>query len=77
MTVQTRETAEQTYLTELRRVSPQEIPEFIQSSAGRLGAIAARFGGWAGPLTTIYESAVNERADRTHASECSSNSRTR
>jgi DNA-binding transcriptional MerR regulator len=63
MTVQTRETAEQTYLTELRRVTPQEIPGFIQSSADRLGAIAARFGGWAGPLTTIYESAVNDDTD--------------
>lgn len=63
MTVQTRMIEEATYFTERRRVGPQEIPGFIRESCGRLAVIAERHGGWAGPLTTIYRSEVNEETD--------------
>jgi effector-binding domain-containing protein len=63
MTVQTRHVDEQTYLTERRRVSPPELPGFIQESGQRLGQVAEKFGGWAGPLTTIYQGPVNDDTD--------------
>ena len=63
MTVQTRHVAEQTYLTERRLVSPAQLPGFIQESGQRLGLVAERFGGWAGPLTTIYQGPVNDDTD--------------
>jgi len=63
MTVQTRNVPETTYLTEVKRVSPPEIPPFIQTSADRLAEQAGRFGGWAGPLTTIIETPVNDDTD--------------
>ena len=63
MTVQTRTVPETTYLTEVKRVSPPEIPGFIQGSGDRLAEQAGRFGGWAGPLTTIFETPVNDDTD--------------
>lgn len=63
MTVKTRIVPETTYLTEMTRVSPPEIPGFIQSSGDRLAEQAGLFGGWAGPLTTIYETPVNDDTD--------------
>ncbi len=63
MTVQTRTVTETTYLTEVKRVSPPEIPAFIQGSGDRLAEQAGRFGGWAGPLTTIFETPVNDDTD--------------
>lgn len=63
MTVQTRLIEEATYLTERRRVGPREIPGFIHESCDRLAVLAERHGGWAGPLTTIYRSEVNEETD--------------
>ncbi len=63
MTVQTRAVPETTYLTEIKRVSPPEIPPFIRSSTDRLAEQAGRFGGWAGPLTTIIETPVNDDTD--------------
>ncbi|WP_426515394.1 MerR family transcriptional regulator [Diaminobutyricibacter sp. McL0618] len=63
MTVETRAVPETTYLTEIKRVSPPDIPPFIRSSADRLAELAGRFGGWAGPLTTIIETPVNDDTD--------------
>lgn len=63
MTVQTRTVAETTYVTETKRVWPPEIPGFIQESTDRLAAVAGKFGGWAGPLTTIFDSPVNDDTD--------------
>lgn len=63
MTVHTRAVPETTYVTETRRVTPPELPDFIRTSTDRLAEIAGRFGGWAGPLTTIIESPVNDDTD--------------
>ncbi|OUM42858.1 hypothetical protein B8W73_07295 [Arthrobacter agilis] len=63
MNVKTRACDARTYVTERRRVSPEEIPDFIQSSCARLAPVAERLGGWAGPLTTIYRSPVNDETD--------------
>jgi effector-binding domain-containing protein len=63
MTVQTRTVPETTYVTEVKRVSPPEIPAFIRASGDRLAEQAGRFGGWAGPLTTIFETPVNDDTD--------------
>lgn len=60
MSVHTREIGEMTYLTECKQVTPEQIPGFIGDSCERLAAVAENFGGWAGPLTTIYRSPVNE-----------------
>jgi DNA-binding transcriptional MerR regulator len=63
MNVQTRTSDTATYVTEKKKVSPEEIPEFIRSSCDRLAPVAERLGGWAGPLTTIYRSPVNDDTD--------------
>lgn len=63
MDVRTRECDSMTYVTERRRVRPDEIPDFIRVSCDRLAAVAEGLGGWAGPLTTIYRSPVNDDTD--------------
>ncbi len=63
MDVRTREYGATTYVTERKRVRPEEIPDFIRSSCDRLAAVAEGLGGWAGPLTTIYRSPVNDDTD--------------
>jgi DNA-binding transcriptional MerR regulator len=63
MSVQTRNLDSMTYLTERTRVSPEDLPGFIQDSCERLMPLAERYGGWAGSLTTIYHSEVNEDND--------------
>ncbi|WP_307082472.1 MerR family transcriptional regulator [Arthrobacter agilis] len=63
MNVTTRSCDAMTYVTEKRRVDPAGIPDFIRSSCARLAPVAERLGGWAGPLTTIYRSPVNDDTD--------------
>ena len=63
MDVRTRECESMTYVTERRRVRPDEIPDFIRLSCDRLAPVAEGLGGWAGPLTTIYRSPVNDDTD--------------
>lgn len=63
MTVQTRETEEMTYITEIADLGPEDIPGFIRESCDRLAVVADRVGGWAGPLTTIYLSPINDETD--------------
>ncbi|WP_026820659.1 MerR family transcriptional regulator [Arthrobacter castelli] len=63
MSVQTTTLEPRTYLTERKRVSPEQIPGFIQASCERLMPLVEHYGGWAGPLTTIYHSEVNDDND--------------
>ncbi|MHA7208119.1 MerR family transcriptional regulator [Arthrobacter sp. MDT1-65] len=63
MDVRTRTCDTMTYVTERRRLRPEEIPDVIRSSCDRLARVAEEFGGWAGPLTTIYRSPVNDDTD--------------
>jgi hypothetical protein len=63
MDVRTRECSATTYVTERRRLRPEEIPDFIRASCDRLAVVADGLGGWAGPLTTIYRSPVNDTTD--------------
>lgn len=58
-----REIPEQTVVTEQRHVRVAELPDFIGAAMGRLMAVAARHGGFAGPPFVIYHGEVNEDSD--------------
>jgi DNA-binding transcriptional MerR regulator len=62
-TVTTRDVAEQTFLTELRHVTADALPEFIAEAGGRQYAALAAVGGPFGASVVMYHGDVTEDSD--------------